>query len=120
VSVTTYRPVATAITCREDDAGAMVLFEDYRKLETENAALREDKERLEKAFDQLVMDRDLFCYLCWLEENRDRDVDLKGADYLVMASDGTTCWGKTYREAVMVAEQYDRAAIDAARKEAKP
>jgi ribulose-5-phosphate 4-epimerase/fuculose-1-phosphate aldolase len=75
-------------------------------LERENAALRED--------------RDLFRYLCWLEENRDHDVDLKGAYYLVIASDGTTLWGKTYREAVMAAEKYERAAIDAARKEAQP
>lgn len=83
------------------------LMRERDALKAENAALRAD--------------RDLFRYLCWLEDNRDHDVDLKGAYYLVIASDGTTLWGKTYREAVMAAEKYDRAVIDAALgEEAKP
>lgn len=41
VSIQTYKPIATMITCREDDEEAMVTVGAYRKLERENAALRE-------------------------------------------------------------------------------
>ena len=47
MSVPTYKPIATMITCREDDENAMVTLGAYRELERENATLREDKERLD-------------------------------------------------------------------------
>ena len=40
MSATTYKPIATMITCREDDEDAMVMLSEYRQLERENAALR--------------------------------------------------------------------------------
>jgi hypothetical protein len=93
----------------------------FRKLERENAALRAERDAARKLLDTHVLRSDLFGYLAWLEDHRDHgDTDLKGADYLVLASDGTTCWGKTFMEAVQVAEQHDRELFDAARKEAQP
>lgn len=89
-----------------------------RRLERENAALREQYNATRKLLDTHVLRSDLFGYLAWLEDHR--DTDFKGADYLVLASDGTTCWGKTFMEAVQVAEQHDRELFDAARKEAQP
>ena len=41
MSATTYKPIATMITCREDDQDAMVMLSEYRELERENAGLRE-------------------------------------------------------------------------------
>jgi len=41
VSVTIYRPVATLMTCQEDNEYAVVMLDAYRQLERENAALRE-------------------------------------------------------------------------------
>jgi hypothetical protein len=55
---------------------------------------------------------DLFDYVCWLEQMHQSE-RVKNADYLVFASDGTTCWGKTYAEAVKVAMQHDKELIDA-------
>lgn len=55
---------------------------------------------------------DLFDYLCWLEEKEQRN-RVPGADFLCLASDGTTCWGKTYSEAVKVAMQHDKGLQDA-------
>ena len=40
MSAQTYKPIATMITCREDDEEAMVMLSAYRELERENAALR--------------------------------------------------------------------------------
>lgn len=91
------------------------------KLERENAALRAERDAARKLLDTHVLRSDLFGYLAWLEDHRDHgDIDLKRADYLILASDGTTCWGKTFMEAVQVAEQHDRELFDAARKEAQP
>ena len=55
-----------------------------------------------------------FDYLCWLEETRQSDC-VKGVQYLVLASDGGTCWGNTYEEAVMVAMRHDKELYDAVR-----
>jgi hypothetical protein len=55
---------------------------------------------------------DCFDYLCWLEETHQSE-NVKGADFLVMASDGTTCWGKTYSDAVKVAMHHDKELYDA-------
>ena len=51
MSLSTYKPVATMITCREDDEEAMVMLSAYRELECENAALRKmlsDADELER------------------------------------------------------------------------
>lgn len=55
---------------------------------------------------------DCFDYLCWLNETEQRE-NVKTADFLVMASDGTTCWGKSYSDAVKVAMQHDKELYDA-------
>lgn len=49
---------------------------------------------------------DLFDYLCWLNESEQHDA-VPDAKFLCMASDGTTCWGKTFAEAVRKAEKHD-------------
>ena len=92
---------------------------DYRArvdyLEKDNAALRAERDAARKLLDTHILRSDLFSYLAWLEDNREHDPEVTGADYLILASDGTTCWGKTFMEAVQVAEQHDRALFDAAR-----
>lgn len=94
---------------------------ERENLRRENAALRAERDAARKLLDTHVLRSDLFGYLAWLEDHRDHgDIDLKRADYLILASDGTTCWGKTFMEAVQVAEQHDRELFDAARKEAQP
>jgi serine/threonine protein phosphatase PrpC len=55
---------------------------------------------------------DCFDYLCWLNETEQSE-NVKGAKFLVMASDGTTCWGDTYSDAVKVAMQHDKELYDA-------
>lgn len=55
----------------------------------------------------LLYKADCFDYLCWLEEKEQRERQ-PGADFLCLASDGTTCWGKTYSEAVKVAMNHDK------------
>lgn len=59
---------------------------------------------------------EMFDYLCWLEDFcafRTAALDGKAGDYLCLASDGTTCWGKTYAEAVRVAMEQDKETHDA-------
>lgn len=55
---------------------------------------------------------DCFDYLCWLNETEQQE-RVKASAFLVMASDGTTCWGKTYKEAVKIAMQHDKELYDA-------
>lgn len=55
---------------------------------------------------------DLFDYLAWLEDHGCMRDAPKGSHYLVMASDGTTCWGKTFLEAARVAMEHDKAFQD--------
>ena len=55
---------------------------------------------------------DCFDYVCWLEETQQSET-VKGADFLVLASDGTTCWGKSYADAVKVAMHHDKELYDA-------
>jgi len=57
---------------------------------------------------------DYFDYICWLEETQQRD-NVKEAPFLVMASDGTTCWGKTFADAVRKAMRHDKELYDAVR-----
>lgn len=61
---------------------------------------------------RIQLKADLFDYLCWLEGKNEPE-ELRGADRLCMASDGTTCWGKTYAEAVRVAMEHDKGLHDA-------
>ena len=62
---------------------------------------------------ELLYKADLFDYLCWLETRHTEEVPaLKGCDYVVMASDKTTCWGKTYADAVKVAMNHDKGIED--------
>lgn len=103
------------------EATILHAIDKLQQLERENAALRAERDAARKLLDTHVLRSDLFGYLAWLEDYRDHgDIDLKRADYLILASDGTTCWGKTFMEAVQVAEQHDRELFDAARKEAQP
>ena len=53
-----------------------------------------------------------FDYLCWLNETEQRE-RVKDADFLVLASDGTTCWGKTWADAVKAAMRHDKDLYDA-------
>lgn len=55
---------------------------------------------------------DMFDYLCWLDGMQSPE-ELHGVDRLCMASDGTTCWGKTYADAVRVAMEHDKEMHDA-------
>jgi hypothetical protein len=55
---------------------------------------------------------ELFDYLCWLEEKEQHE-RVPNADFLCLASDGTTCWGKTYADAVKVAFHHDKGLQDA-------
>lgn len=59
----------------------------------------------------------MFDYLCWLN-GMDAPESLHGVDALCCASDGTTCWGKTYAEAVQIAMAHDREIYDAMQAEA--
>ena len=96
-----------ACDCRE---------EKFKQLEQENAALREELESSRRLVNALIIKADAFDYLAWLEKKRGEEAELQGADFLCLASDGTTCWGKTYLEAVRIAEQQDRIAFDSAAK----
>lgn len=69
-----------------------------------------------KLWQKMQLKADLFDYLCWLEDFccfRQAALDGNAGDYLVTASDGTTCWGKTYAEAVRVAMEHDKEMHDA-------
>jgi len=69
-----------------------------------------------KLWAAMQLKADMFDYICWLEDFcqfRQAALDGKGGDYLVLASDGTTCWGKTYAEAVRVAMEEDKQIFDA-------
>lgn len=61
---------------------------------------------------EMMYKADCFDYLCWLEETHQRD-GVKEAPFLVMASDGTTCWGKNYADCVKVAMKHDKELYDA-------
>lgn len=61
---------------------------------------------------EMMYKSDCFDYLCWLEETHQSE-NVKGADFLVMASDNTTCWGKTFADAVKAAMQHDKELYDA-------
>lgn len=61
---------------------------------------------------EMLYKADCFDYLCWLEETHQSE-NVKGKDFLVLASDGTTCWGKSYSDAVKVAMQHDKELYDA-------
>lgn len=64
---------------------------------------------------EMIYKADLFDYLCWLEETHQSDA-VPGAKYLVMASDGTTCWGNSYSDALKVAMKHDKELYDACTK----
>lgn len=55
---------------------------------------------------EMIHKSELFDYLCWLEE-KEQSERVPGAAFLVLASDGRTCWGKSYAEAVAAAMKYD-------------
>jgi len=61
---------------------------------------------------EMMYKADCFDYLCWLAETEQRE-NVKTADFLVMASDGTTCWGKSYADCVKVAMKHDKELYDA-------
>ena len=55
---------------------------------------------------------DMFDYLCWLNETHQSE-NVKSADFVELASDGTTCWGKTYAEAIEAAMRHDKELYEA-------
>lgn len=55
---------------------------------------------------EMIRKSELFDYLCWLEE-KEQSERVPGAQFLVLASDGRTCWGKSYAAAVAAAMKYD-------------
>jgi ribulose-5-phosphate 4-epimerase/fuculose-1-phosphate aldolase len=61
---------------------------------------------------EVLRKADCFDYLCWLEETQQSD-RVKSIDFLLMASDGTTCWGKTFEAAVHKAMLHDKELYDA-------
>lgn len=70
-----------------------------------------DSKHAAKLWAKLMLKAELFDYLCWLEDHcvfREAALDGQAGDYLVTASDGTTCWGKSYAEAVHVAMAHDK------------
>ena len=71
------------------------------------------RQRLEELNARIQYKADCFDYLCWLEERQQKE-RVPGASMLVIASDGTTCWGHTYEEAVKVAMHHDKGLQDAA------
>lgn len=73
-------------------------------------------EILAQSSGEIMLKAEMLDYLCWLEDFcqfRKAALDGKANDYLVLASDGTTCWGKTYAEAVRVAMEHDKEIFDA-------
>lgn len=91
---------------------------DEQAARSELAPQLERLELLQKAGSQLndalLLKADLFDYLCWLELKRTQQLpdSAQGTDYLCLASDGTTCWGKTYGEAVQIAKKYEETIFD--------
>lgn len=61
---------------------------------------------------EIIRKSDMFDYLCWLGENDKLD-SVKGAPFLVLASDSTCCWGDTYEQAVGAAFAHDQARYEA-------
>jgi hypothetical protein len=61
----------------------------------------------------LVMSNDairkaeLFDYFCWLEE-KGQSERVPAVSFLCLASDGSTCWGKTFAHAVAEAMKHDK------------
>ena len=66
----------------------------------------------ERLWQALQLKADMFDYLCWLDGMHGPE-SLHGVDRLCMASDGTTCWGKSYADAVRVAMEHDKEIFDA-------
>lgn len=50
---------------------------------------------------------EMYDYICWLEESEQKE-RLPGETLLVMASDGTTCWGKTIEDCYLQAYAHDK------------
>ena len=63
-----------------------------------------------KLWAAMQLKADMFDYLCWLEQCQ-KPVELRD-QFLCLASDGTTCWGKNYAEAVRVAMEHDKGIQD--------
>ena len=66
----------------------------------------------ERLWQALQLKADMFDYLCWLDGMHSPE-QLHGVDRLCMASDGTTCWGKSYADSVRVAMEHDKEIFDA-------
>jgi hypothetical protein len=65
-----------------------------------------------KMWQAMQLKADMFDYLCWLDGMQSPE-ELHGVQRLCIASDGTTCWGHTYAEAVRVAMEHDKEIFDA-------
>ena len=81
-------------------------------LESLNANLPASRQAPPDMDGETLYKSDCFDYLCWLEETHQSE-NVKGCKYLVLASDGTTCWGHTYADAVKVAMHHDKELYDA-------
>lgn len=65
-----------------------------------------------KVWQAMQLKADMFDYLCWLDGIQSPE-ELHGVQRLCIASDGTTCWGHTYADAVRVAMEHDKEIFDA-------
>jgi hypothetical protein len=57
VSAPTYKPIATMVTCHEDDQDAMVTLAEYRLLECELAAFKSSNERIIRDHNRALQER---------------------------------------------------------------
>ena len=62
-----------------------------------------------KLFQKYQLHSDMLHYLAWLEKNLRKD---SKSDYVVVASDGTKCYGHNYLDAVRVAMEHDKSLQD--------
>ena len=62
-------------------------------------------------FNRLQLHSDMLHYLGWLEKVR-LPQELHDAGYLVLASDGTTCFSDHWLDAVRVAMEHDKEIFD--------
>lgn len=105
-----------------DSRDGAMLFEHSRRQPTK-AGWQIVAEILAHASGEMQLKADMLDYLCWLEDFcqfRQAALDGKGGDYLVLASDGTTCFAKTYSEAVRVAMEHDKELFDATKTVSSP
>ncbi len=94
-------------------------FKTLSELVEENKRLKEENTRMAQLWQAMQLKSDIFDYLCWLETVT-QPKEVLGTKFLVLASDKTTCWGKTYAEAARVAMEHDKEIYDATARVTSP